>query len=94
MALQYETDQYQRKSFSVGGGKGMAEWLVRKGWAKNAAGANLVLLIFAVVLIGVSFWLFSLTGPQRDGSESVTIDELREVFPNKSDKEIKEIIGN
>lgn len=57
--VQFEDSNYQAKNYSNNSNRGMANWLIQKGWVKNEAAAEIFLLTVAIIFLGISIFLYT-----------------------------------
>ena len=55
MSVQFEEQHITPSRPRIRKASGMVGWLVQKGYAKNAAQANIFLIVFICVLLGIAF---------------------------------------
>lgn len=75
--LQFVDEEQLRYPKSQGGAqgsnaKGMAGWLIKKGWVKNPNQAKMVLVVIA--LIGFAITIYNLSSLSGGGSSEPTIN--------------------
>lgn len=57
--MQFGDNQFQSNQiYQAPDEKGMVGFLIRKGIAKDAKTANIILLAFAIVCFAITFWTF------------------------------------
>jgi len=59
MGVQFEENNFAPRDFSAPAPK-LASWIIKKGWAKDVAGANMLQIIAAVIFFALAaffaFW--------------------------------------
>ncbi len=74
--VQFEDSNYQAKNYSNNSNRGMANWLIQKGWVKNEAAAEIFLLVVAIIFLGVSIFLYtSSNNTPEPYIDDVTLEE-------------------
>ncbi len=57
--IQFDEGQFRsNQSYQSPDEKGMVGWLIKKGVAKDAKTANIILVVFAIICFVVTFWTF------------------------------------
>ena len=72
--IQFDEGQFRsNQSYQSPDEKGMVGWLIKKGIAKNARTANIILIIFAIICFGFTFYSMSnnLSNTSRDGGNQL-----------------------
>lgn len=73
MSVQFED---QQNTYTVSKQKGLTEIVINAGLAKDAKGAQVVLLVIAVVAVGIGlFFMFGIGGPQVEEDFTISPEE-------------------
>ncbi len=58
--IQFDEGQFRsNQSYQSPDEKGMVGWLIKKGVAKDAKTANIILIIFIIICFGITFYTMS-----------------------------------
>ncbi len=56
--IQFEDSNYRAQNYSTNSNTGLTSWLVKKGWVKNEAAAEIFLFIVAIIFFALAAMLF------------------------------------
>lgn len=75
MSIEFQEERFSSAYSGIPGqedaGSTLGNWLIRNGLAKDAASANIILIIVAIVIFAISiyFWIFGFSGPGSNDNQ-------------------------